>query len=307
MSAQASAADTRTWTGEALGGDVSITLEGFSPAASERLINRAVAALDGLEDVFSLYRPASALAKLNRDGRYTEAPRELTDALAICRDLYERSDGAFDPSVQRLWTYYDAGSREKEFGPSTKSDFSEALASVDFDRVKVSTNGIALPRGMSLTLNGIAQGIATDKVAGLFRDAGARHTLINLGEFRALAPKSDGSSWQIGLRDPAAIWRLTDVVQLREGALATSAGSGHRFRHGHHLLDPKSGRSASHYKSVSVVAPTATLADGLSTALYVLPLEKAQQLVAQYENVGARFSLSDGRNIDTERWRRLLA
>ncbi len=302
LSAHAGQASTHTWNGHAFGGDVSLTLDGFTATDSADLINRAVQELDRLEDVFSLYRPTSALTKLNMEGVYADAPQDLRDALDVCRDLHERSNGAFDPSVQRLWSYYDAESGGSARGQAADPDFADALASVGFSRIKMSGGDITLPRGVCLTLNGIAQGIATDRVTDLFRAAGARHTLINLGEFRALGPKADGSPWQIGLRDPDAVWRLRDVVQIKGGALATSAGSGYRFQNGHHLLDPKSGTSASHFSSVSVIAPTATLADGLSTALYVLPLENAWQLVDQFENVGALFMLPDGRTITTKGW-----
>ncbi len=297
LSAEAVTTAPQTWQGTAMGGDVSITLEGFGAVESEALTNLAVSELDRLEDIFSLYRPSSALSKLNRDGVCSGAPEELTTALNFCRGLCEKSGGAFDPSVQRLWESYEAG----------KSDLSDALTLVGFDRVRISTSEVILPTGMALTLNGIAQGIATDKIAALMREAGARHTLINLGEFRALGPKLDGSAWRVGLRDPSAIWRTSDVVHLSGGALATSAGSGHRFRNGHHLFDPRSGHSAQHFDSVSVVAPTATLADGLSTALYVLPLEKARQIVNQYDNVAARFTCADDNVIKTDRWNDLVA
>ncbi|MCE7997610.1 MAG: FAD:protein FMN transferase [Rhodobiaceae bacterium] len=297
LTAEAATTDSPTWQGTAMGGDVSIRLEGFSAAESAELTKLAVSELDRLEDVFSLYRPSSALSKLNRDGVCSEAPEELIAALKFCRNLYEKSGRAFDPSVQKLWESYEAG----------KSDLAEVLTLVDFDRVHVSGSDVILPVGMALTLNGIAQGIATDGITALMRKAGARHTLINLGEFRALGPKLDGSAWRVGLRDPSAIWRTSDVVHLRSGALATSAGSGHRFRNGHHLFDPRSGQSAQHFDSVSVVAPTATLADGLSTALYVLPLERARQMVSQYDNVAARFTCADGRIILTDRWKDLVA
>lgn len=297
LTARAAPNAAHIWQGTAMGGDVSITLEGFSASESAALNKLAVSELNRLEDLFSLYRPSSALSKLNRDGAYAEAPEELIAALTVCRDLYENSGGAFDPSIQKLWEYYGSG----------KLNLTDALMLVGFDRVQVSASEITLPTGMALTLNGIAQGIATDRIATLMRNAGAQHTLINLGEFRALGPKSDGSAWRVGLRDPAALWRVSDVVLLRDGALATSAGSGHRFQKGHHLLDPRTGQSAQHFNSVSVVAPSATLADGLSTALYVLPLARAQQVIGQYNNVAARFTCADGRIIATERWSDLVA
>ncbi len=291
-----------TWNGVALGGDVSVTLDGFTATESARLTDLAVMELHRLEGIFSLHQPLSALSCLNRKGSCAAAPPELIDALAVCGRLHEQSGGVFDPSVQRLWEFYDAQSQQSANNQTTKANFVAAQDSLGFDRVEVSDRQISLPDGMSLTLNGIAQGIVTDHIAELLRDAGARHTLINLGEFRALGPKADGTAWQIGLRDPNAAWRLSNVVQLRGGALATSAGSGHKFREGHHLIDPGTGKSAAYYSSVTVAAPTATLADGLSTALYLLPLPQAQELVGKFDSVAARFTLSDGRFVTTEGW-----
>ncbi|AWZ00280.1 FAD:protein FMN transferase [Rhodobiaceae bacterium] len=291
-----------TWNGVALGGDVSVTLDGFTATESARLTDLAVMELHRLEGIFSLHQPLSALSCLNRKGSCAAAPPELIDALAVCGRLHDQSGGVFDPSVQRLWEFYDAQSQQSANNQTTKANFVAAQDSLGFDRVEVSDRQISLPDGMSLTLNGIAQGIVTDHIAELLRDAGARHTLINLGEFRALGPKADGTAWQIGLRDPNAAWRLSNVVQLRGGALATSAGSGHKFREGHHLIDPGTGKSAAYYSSVTVAAPTATLADGLSTALYLLPLPQAQELVGKFDSVAARFTLSDGRFVTTEGW-----
>jgi FAD:protein FMN transferase len=295
-----------TWNGVALGGDVSVTLDGFTAAESARLTDLAVTELHRLEKVFSLYQQTSALSRLNEEGGSADAPEELIQALSVCRELHERSNGAFDPSVQGLWQYYDARPQRSTADHPTPEDFKAAQNSVGFDRLDISGKAITMPAGMTLTLNGIAQGIVTDQIASLLRRNGARHTLINLGEFRALGAKADGTAWQIGLRDPKALWRLNDVVQLKGGALATSAGSGHRFHQGHHLIDPHTGTSPEHFVSVSVAAPTATIADGLSTALYVQPLSQARELVGTFEDVAARFTLADGNIVTTDQWKDLV-
>ncbi len=300
----ANAAPTRpaTWTGQSMGGDVSIVLDGFSSGESDALTELALGELSRLEEIFSLYRPTSALSKLNRDGELSEPPQELVAALEDCRMLYERSGGAFDPTVQRMWEFYQQSSYPVVDDQRAAPRFAAALHSVGFDDVSVSPGKITLPKDASLTLNGIAQGIITDRVATLLRSAGAQNTLINLGEFKALGPKADGSPWTIGLRDPSAAWRLTASVPLVDCALATSAGSGYRFRDAHHLIDPSTGKSPQHFTSVTVGAPTAALADGLSTALYVLPLPRARALVRQHEDVAAQFTLADGRTFATDRW-----
>jgi FAD:protein FMN transferase len=291
------------WEGTALGGDASILLDGFTPEENALLIERAVAELARLEQIFSLHRSTSALSLLNHNGTLTETPDELLDALEQCRALHLNTGGAFDPSVQRLWEHYQKKHASPDKRLEMSTGFQNARASVGFNKVLIAGRVTSLPRGMALTLNGIAQGIITDKVATIFRDAGALHTLINLGEFRATGSKADGAAWRVGLRDPQSFWRLSGSVSLTTGAVATSAGSGHRMGDAHHLLEPATGQSARYYSSVSVTAPTATLADGLSTALYALPPSKTEDLLENYPGVAARFTLADGQVRMTDGWR----
>jgi FAD:protein FMN transferase len=291
-----------TWEGTALGGDASILLHGFTPEESVRLIDLAVAELDRLEQIFSLYRQTSALSRLNQTGLLTDTPDELLDALQQCRTLHTVSGGAFDPTVQRLWEHYTRLKTAADGLSDTATAFERARATIGFNRVQIRGKETSLPPGTALTLNGIAQGIITDKVAHMFREAGARHTLINLGEFRATGPKEDGTAWRVGLRDPKSAWRLSTSVPITSGAIATSAGSGYRMGDGHHILEPITGKSAPYYSSVSVTAPTATLADGLSTALYAMPLPQAEELLRNEPGVAARFTLADGLVRKTDGW-----
>jgi thiamine biosynthesis lipoprotein len=137
---------------------------------------------------------------------------------------------------------------------------------------------------MALTLNGIAQGYITDKVGETLRARGFSHVLVSMGEQLALGPKWDGAAWRVGIADPAAPEKAIAEVPLAGGALATSAGYGTSFdRAGRisHILDPRTGRPAETWASISVIAPSATLADGLSTALSVSPRAEGQALLGK--------------------------
>lgn len=290
------------WQGTALGGDASIVLEGFSKVEAQNLFAKAAAELSRLEQIFSLYVEHSSINQLNETGQLSAPPPELVAALTLSAELHRRSHGAFDPTVQPLWELFG-----RQFAPAYSSTepslLDAALARIGFEHVHSSGDHIQLHNEAKITLNGIAQGIITDRIAIFFEAAGAKHTLINLGEFHAIGPKRDGSAWRIALRDPASSWKMAGLVEMEKGGLATSANA-HDFRRAqHHLFDPRTGRTPSHYTSVSVAAPTAALADGLSTALFSLPLEEAFQLVLQYEGTAARFSLLDGQVAKTDGWR----
>ncbi len=293
----------QVWRGTALGAEASITLYHPDAEAGRALIRRALAEIARLEAVFSLYREDSALARLNRQGALAHPPLDLVRLLSEARAMSELTDGAFDVTVQPLWRLYAAHFETPDADPDGPSEaaVAGALALVDYRGVKVDSNSIRLAQsGMALTLNGIAQGYVTDRVADLLRGEGLDSVLIDLGEIRALGEHPEGRPWRVGLKDPFDAERITRKLELRDRALATSAGAGMRFdprgRH-HHLFDPKSGRSAQRYTSVSVVAEAATRADALSTAFSNMSPERAEAVCRALADVTAYLSFASGEMI----------
>ena len=288
---RAETAPLHRWSGVALGAAAEIVLHGPDAARARRLIARCVAEIDRLEDVFSLYRPASALSRLNRDGRLATPPLELVALLAEARLFSERTEGAFDATVQPLWRAYAAhfakpGADAR--GPA-EGALAEARALVDWRAVETRPAAIRFARpGMAVTLNGIAQGYITDRVATLLQEAGMGDVLLDIGEVRALGHHPEGRPWRIGLRRAAAPETLARTVSLADRAVATSAGIASPFdasgRH-HHLFDPATGRPAPGAGQVSVIAPNATTADALSTALAVSPPARAAAYAARFPEI----------------------
>ena len=289
-----------TWQGTALGAHASIKLHHPDPDVARALIGGARAEIERLERVFSLYRPDSAVSRLNRDGVLDAPPLDLVRLLAEAGRYAAITEGAFDITVQPLWRLYARhfGRRDAEpDGPSPEA-VAEALALVDHRAVSIDPSRVAFERpGMAITLNGIAQGYITDRVAALFRREGLDHVLIDLGELRALGRHPEGRPWHVGLKEPRRPDRSDRTLDLDNVALATSAGYGTRFddsgRH-HHLLDPRSGRSSNRYLSISVRADTATEADALSTGLFHLDEARSAAVVRQRNGVAAFVTLSNG-------------
>jgi thiamine biosynthesis lipoprotein len=137
---------------------------------------------------------------------------------------------------------------------------------------------------MAVTLNGIAQGEITDRVAELLSAEGLEHALIDLGEFRALSTHPAGRPWRVGVEDPHSPGALLTEVALTGRAIASSATTGTRFdaegRH-HHLFDPRSGRPSRGLVGASVIARRARDADAFSTALLAAPEPLAPEAVAR--------------------------
>lgn len=288
------------WRGTALGALASMTLVHPERAKAQALIRNCVDEIERLEAIFSLYRAGSALSRLNAAGELQAPAHELVELLSLGLTLSQRSAGAFDPTVQPLYRLYAdhfALPGASASGPTPQA-IARVLRLVDFSAVEVRADRIRLGRrGMAITLNGIAQGFVTDRVAELLRAAGFDDVLIHLGEARALGRRPGGDAWRAAIADPREPERTLLELPLGEGrgewpALATSAGCGTPFGADprmHHLLDPHTGRSARRYLSVSVAAPNATLADGLSTALSIVAPARGGALLDGHPSARAFF------------------
>jgi thiamine biosynthesis lipoprotein len=283
-----------------LGAESEIRLYHADRHAARAAIDACLAEVRRLEAIFSLEQPTSALSRLNAKGALPEPPADLVELFRIATEFSRATCGAFDVTVQPLWRLYAdhfAQEAPDPDGPSPRQ-ISTALAKIDYRQITIDENLVAFARpGMCATLNGIAQGFITDRAAEILRLRGFEHVLVNMGEMRALAGHPGGAPWRIGIADPQHPWRTVQHVDLLDRALATSGGYGTAFDAGgrhHHLFDPRTGRSALHFRSVSVLAPTATMADALSTGLSIVALEEVPRILAGYRNVNAILLAANG-------------
>lgn len=275
-------AAARVWRGQALGAPTTLILNHPDPARAEALLRQTAAELRRLEAIFTLYRADSELSRLNRDGYLLAPSPEMLGALRLAADVHRVTGGRFDPSIQPLWRAYAAGD-----APAVAA----ARAVVGFDRVGLHPDRILLPRGMALTLNGIAQGVITDRITNLLRAGGAEHTLVDMGEFRAIGGRAAGDPWPITLAGGGQ-------VQLTDRALATTEAQGFSFDAEGGLpqiIDPATGRPRADWARVSVLAESAGLADGLSTGLSLAPAAAIRAALLELPEVEVHTLDSTGR------------
>lgn len=263
------------WRGAALGGEARVSLYGADQEAARGALESVAAEIERLEEIFSLHRPSSELSRLNRDG-YLKAPtNDLIGTLRAGEEWRRRTGGAFDPTVQPMWKAISDG------GVVTPE-----LLALTGTAIEIGSDRIALPQGVGLTLNGIAQGRIADRVSEILVGHGFTDVVIDAGELRL----PGNTRRAVGI--PAA----KVAVSVAGVAIATSEPKSlvfdtKTFRH--HLIDPRTGESPRHWYSLSVFAPTAEIADALSTAFTVLPLEAVADLAASIGDVaviGADFS-----------------
>lgn len=254
----------------AFGTTISIKLLHTDEEQARAALSAAVNAVREVDQLMSLYRPSSQLSQLNRDGELHQADPRLLYVLQQAQALSRLSGGAFDVTVQPLW---QAANGER--------NLKEALRQVGWQRLSLQQSHITLGApGMGVTLNGLAQGYGADLALAALKAHGIQHALLDTGEFATLGQGADHQPWNLAIRDPRHADALAQVLAA-DGRFMASSGDyattfSKDFRQ-HHIFDPSTGHSPLELASVSVLAPTGVLADGLSTAMMVMGPQRSLQ------------------------------
>lgn len=280
---QNSSDSSQEYTSDVFAMDTYMTLTAYGENAQEA-VEAGIAEIQRLDDLLSTGKDTSEVAQINANGGGVLS--EDTDYLVKrALDIYQSTNGAFDISiypVMQLW-----GFTTGNFAVPSESDLAAKLALVDAGKIILSEeNGqtsISLPEGMEIDLGGIAKGYTSGRVMDVMKSYGIKSAVINLGgNAHVLGNKTDGSQWKVGIQDPEDENGYLGGVSVTDKAIITSGGyeryfvdkdTGVKY---HHIIDPKTGYSANNgLISVTIVSEDSTLADGLSTSLFVLGTEDA--------------------------------
>ena len=278
-------------SGRLLGTDAQITIFCDSKEKGEIVLDKCFNEAKKLESMFSLYKNDSVISQLNKNGEIHNYPNQFKELIEIALRFSKISNGAFDITVQPLWKLYEDFYTNNDNANKVikDSEIKNALKKVNYKNIYIENKKIFFKdENMSITLNGIAQGYITDKVTEILSDFGISKTLVNMGEYRALGSKNNGESWKIGIINPDQTWKISKILPLQNMSVATSGGYGHYFDSdikAHHIFNPKSGKNDNFYKSVTVKAKTATIADGLSTTLFATNKKFHKQIINNFKNI----------------------
>lgn len=218
----------------------------------------------------------------------------IRDALDIC----SLTDGAFDISiapVMDLWGFYT-----KDFRVPSDNELSQELERVDYRNISVDGNRVFADNGSQIDLGGIAKGFLSGRIIEIFKSNGVESGIISLGgNVQTFGIKPDGSAWKVAVQNPDDSAYI-GTVAVSDKAVITSGGYQRFFEQDgvvyHHIIDPKTGCPAeSGVKSVSVVSDNGTLADGLSTALFIMGLEKGTEYWKTHDGFDVIFVTDDNR------------
>lgn len=294
----------RDWLG--FGTTLSLRAGAADAGRLEQALDAAVQAVRRIEAQMSLFDPGSALSRLNRDGQLDDPPVELVAVLRLAQWVSRHTGGAFDVTVQPLWALFDRVRHEGRLPRA--AEVAEARARVGWQALRIEPGRIAFTRaGMAVTLNGIAQGHACDRVRDVLRAHGVRHALIDTGELGPLGRNPGSQPWRLGVVDPRQAGGTPLLAQvLSDGrCLATSADAPSDFtpdhRH-HHIFDPRTGWSPPELASVTVAARSAALADALTKPMFIAGPEGMAALARRWQ-VDVLCVDKHGRRSATAGWR----
>jgi thiamine biosynthesis lipoprotein len=280
---------------------VAITVLHHNASDSRRAIDAAFTELEAIEASLSLYRPDSQVSQLNRHGELANPTSHLSRLLQVAQDTSDRTEGAFDISVQPLWELYADAQKVGQL-PSDR-DVEIARRQVGWKRVRLGRDRVELRGdGTRITLNGLAQGYAADRVLEILRTHGIDHALIDTGEISTLGNRSPHDDWTVGIQHPRNEDAYISLARLAGRCLATSGDYATTFtpdRRHHHLFNPDTGHSPAEFSSVSIVADTALTADVLSTALFVMGLDRGLAFIREFVGVDAFVVLKNGQTVKT--------
>lgn len=254
-----------------MGTVINVKAVGPDPETASAAINACFERMSSLEGVLSRFQPESQLSRLNQTGVLKDAHPALVTVLHQSNRLSQLSGGAFDVTVKPLLDLYQSSD-----GLPNEEQIQAVLSLVDYRKLDVDSRTVAFQQpGMSITLDGIAKGFIVDEGTAALQEFGFNNVVVEAGgDLMALGEKSPNSPWKIGLQAPRAeMGNLIATMNLQNQGMATSGDYIQAFTPdlaNHHIIDPRSGHSSPELSSVSILAPTVTIADGLATTVMVL-------------------------------------
>ncbi len=249
-----------------------------------------------LEQLMTVYRHDSEMSRVNREAREQPAVADsrLFGLLRTCKELAEETGGAFDATSGPLIALWRAAREENRI--PTDNEIAECLERVGMSHVELDAEAETVrfdQADVELNLGGIGKGFALDRMAEQLLENGLGKFLLHGGRSSVLARGDHNSvgGWPVGIGNPLFTDRRLGTLLLRDQALSTSGSNIQYFRHQGqrygHILDPRTGWPVEGQLSVTVVAESAAVADALSTAFFVLGVEKAAACCHHLPGVGA--------------------
>ena len=275
-----------------MGTAIRVELWSEDRAAGEAAINAVMTEMHRIDHAMSPHKPDSELSRINRHA--AAAPVNLSDEMArlVSRalDFSKLSGGAFDITYAGVGHLYDY--REK-LKPSDAA-IAQAVEAVGYQNLILDTAARTLRfarKGVRIDLGGFAKGHAVDNSVAILARRGIKNAIVSAGGDSRVLGDHRGRPWSIAIRDPRRPGEVVAVLPLEDTAISTSGDYERYFEQDgvrcHHVLDPKTGKSPSSVRSVTILAADGLTTEGLSKSVFVLGVAKGMRLIESQEGVDA--------------------
>ena len=283
-----------------MGTRIAVDLWHDDAAKGEAAIDAVMTEMRRIDALMSHYKPDSQISKINAHAaeEAVVVDVELFDLLKQALHFSEITDGAFDITYASVGYLYDY---RRHVRP-TDEQIRGALPGVNFRHLHLDAamHSVRFERaGMRIDLGGIGKGYAVDRGIGILQSLGVAHAEVTAGGDARIIGDHMGKPWIVGIRHPDDRTKVVTRIPLIDTAMSTSGDYERYFDEDgvryHHIIDPRSGHSASRVRSATILGLTATQTDGLSKTAFVLGPEQALEIINRLPEFDAVFIANDGR------------
>ncbi|MEA3283014.1 MAG: FAD:protein FMN transferase [Euryarchaeota archaeon] len=268
--------------------EVTITVMHPDVPEADRAISCAFAEIYRIEHLMSCTEEGSEVTRLNNNGSLSNVSSDLRYVVTKSVGYSELTGGSFDITVLpviNLWK-----ERMHAGSPPTDDEINETLKLVNYKDIAIGNGIISFRQGsMGITLGGIAKGYAIDRAIEVLNEHHIEHALVNAGgDIRAMGFKTEDESWNVALRNPKNKTEHITILNLRDMSVATSGNYERYFSEearASHIIDPRTGYASDELLSATIIAESATDADALATAVFVLGEVGGMELVERLDGV----------------------
>ncbi len=237
-----------------------------------------------IDEAMSPFIKESLLSQINQQAALhpVKITTELFQLIEKSLEVSKLTQGAFDITFSSVGYLYDYRLKQKP----TNQQIKEHLPFINYKLIQLDPEKITIffkKKGVRIDLGGIAKGHAVDNSIKILKSFGITEASVTAGGDTYVLGDNGGKMWRIGIKHPRAESKVVTILPLADTAISTS-GDYERFfiedgKRYHHIINPKTGRSASEVESVTILADTSTFADALSTSVFILGVKKGLQLV----------------------------